>query len=211
MFSGEALAHLLQHYGYGLVGGVICLEAMGLPLPGESMIIGAAVYAATTGKLDIWFLVLAASIGAILGDNLGYLIGRSAGLKLLERYGKRVGLTEKRLTLGRYLFQRHGGKVVFIGRFIAILRTFVALLAGAAHMEWKSFLFYNAVGGIAWSALYGFGAYALGDSARNVSGPLGIGLAVVAGIVLIGAIVLLRRNEQRLEDRAEQEMSRQDA
>ncbi len=211
MFSGAALTHLLQHYGYGLVGGVICLEAMGIPLPGESMIIGAAIYAATTGKLDIWFVVLAAAIGAILGDNFGYLIGRSAGLKLLERYGKYVGLTQKRLTLGRYLFKRHGGKVVFAGRFIAVLRTFVALLAGAAHMEWKAFLFYNAVGGVAWSALYGFGAYALGESARSVSGPLGIGLGVAAAIVLVTAIVLLRRNEQRLEERAEQEMSRQDA
>lgn len=211
MFSDEAATQLLQHYGYGLVGGVICLEAMGLPFPGESMIIGAAIYAATTSKLDIWFVVLAASTGAILGDNFGYLIGRSAGLKLLERYGRRVGLTEKRLTLGRYLFQLHGGKVVFTGRFIAILRTFVALLAGAAHMEWKSFLFYNAVGGIAWSALYGFGAYALGESARNVSGPLGIGLGVVAAVVLVVAIVLLRRNERRLEDRAEQEMSKQEA
>jgi membrane protein DedA with SNARE-associated domain len=208
MFTGEALTHLLQHYGYGLVGTVICLEAMGLPFPGESMIIGAAIYAATTGGLDITLVVASAASGAILGDNFGYLIGNKLGFRLLEHYGKRVGLTERRLTLGRYLFKRHGGKVIFTGRFIAILRTFVALMAGAARMDWKSFLFYNAVGGIAWSSLYGFGAYALGESAKGVSGPLGVGLAVLAAIVLVAAIVFLRRNEQRLEDRAEREMNK---
>ena len=202
MFGTDALEHLLGQYGYGLVFVVIMLEAMGVPFPGESMIIAAALYAATTGKLHIWIVVPAAIGGAIMGDNFGYLIGRWAGIPLLRRYGKHVGLTDKRLELSRYLFKTQGGKVVFVGRFIAILRTFVALFAGANHMEWKTFLLWNAVGGVIWASLYGFGAYVLGDAAKRLEGPIGIGIGVVAAVAVVIAIVMLRRNEARLEDKA---------
>ncbi len=207
-FGKEAIDHLLGEYGYGVVFVVIGLEAMGVPLPGESLIIGASIYAATTGRLGIVGVIAAAIVGAIMGDNFGYLIGRWAGFPLLRRYGRHVGLNDKRLTLGRYLFQRHGGKVVFIGRFIAILRTFVALLAGANKMDWRSFLLWNAVGGVAWATLYGTGAYLLGNVMTRITGPLAIGLGVVGAIVLVVAIVLLRRNEARLEDKAEQAMAK---
>lgn len=207
-FGKEAIDHLLGEYGYGVVFVVIGLEAMGVPLPGESLIIGASIYAATTGRLGIVGVIAAAIAGAIMGDNFGYLIGRWAGFPLLRRYGRHVGLNDKRLTLGRYLFQRHGGKVVFIGRFIAILRTFVALLAGANKMDWRSFLLWNAVGGVAWATLYGTGAYLLGNVMTRITGPLAIGLGVVGAIVLVVAIVLLRRNEARLEDKAEQAMAK---
>src|SRR3978361_1922040 len=95
---------LLQSYGYTLVGVVIMLESMGLPLPGESLMIGSAIYCATTGRLEIWILLLVATIGAIVGDNIGYVVGRTVGSRVLVRYGQRVGLTEGRMTLGRYLF-----------------------------------------------------------------------------------------------------------
>ena len=206
MFSVDWLNHLLGEYGYGVVFVVIMLEAMGIPFPGESMIIGASIYAATTGRLQIWGVVLAAISGAIMGDNFGYLIGRWAGIPLLKRYGKYVGLTDKRLDLSRYLFKTQGGKVVFVGRFIAILRTFVALFAGANHMEWKTFLLWNAVGGVAWASLYGLGAYVLGNEMKKLAGPIGIGIAVVAAIVVVVAVVMLRRNEARLEAKAEQTM-----
>ena len=208
LLSKAGLAHLLGEYGYGLVFVLIGLEAMGLPLPGESLIIAAAVYCATTGKLHIAGVVAAAIAGAIMGDNFGYLIGRWAGFPLLRRYGRHVGLNDRRLTLGRYLFQTQGGKVVFVGRFLAILRTFVALLAGANHMGWKTFLLWNAVGGVVWATLYGVGAYLLGNAMSRLEGPIGIGLGVVAAIVLIAAIVMLRRNETRLEDKAEQAMQK---
>ena len=198
--------HLLQDYGYSVVFGTIALEAMGVPLPGESMIIAASLYAATTGRLNIAIVIACAAAGAILGDNAGYLIGRWAGFRLLARYGAKVGLTEKRLTLGRYLFKRHGGKVVFAGRFIAFLRTFVALMAGASCMDWKIFLLWNAVGGVVWTTLYGTGAYLLGDAMRRVEGPLGIGLAVVAAGVIAASVWFFRRNEKRLEDKASAEM-----
>jgi membrane protein DedA with SNARE-associated domain len=206
MFGKDVLEHLLGEYGYGLVFVVIMLEAMGVPFPGESLIIGASVYAATTGRLQIVFVVVAAIGGAIMGDNFGYLIGRWAGVPLLRRFGKYVGLTEKRMDLSRYLFKTQGGKVVFVGRFIAILRTFVALFAGANHMEWRTFLLWNAVGGVAWASLYGFGAYILGNAMKRLAGPIGIGIAVVAAIVVVVAIVMLRRNESRLEDKAEAAM-----
>ncbi len=206
MIGMETLNHLLGEYGYGVVFGVIGLEAMGLPLPGESLIIAAGVYAATTGQLHIALVIAAAAAGAIMGDNAGYLIGRKAGFPLLERYGRHVGLNERRLTLGRYLFQKHGGKVVFVGRFIAILRTFVALMAGASHMEWRTFLLWNAVGGVAWTTLYAVGAYLLGNAMSRLQGTIGIALAVFAVLAIGASIYVLRRNEKRLEDKAEREM-----
>ncbi len=208
MFSLHGLDHLLGEYGYGLVFVVIMLEAMGLPFPGESMIIGAAVYAATTGKLQIYGVVLAAICGAIMGDNFGYMIGRWAGIPLLRKFGRYVGLTDRRLDLSRYLFKTQGGKVVFVGRFIAILRTFVALFAGANNMEWKTFLLWNAVGGVAWATLYGVGAYLLGDAMKRLAGPIGIGIGVVAALVIVAAVVMLRRNERHLEDKAETAMKK---
>jgi membrane protein DedA with SNARE-associated domain len=206
VFAAHVFDHLLQDYGYGLVFAVICLEAMGLPLPGESMIIGASVYAVTTGRLHVVLVVASAAAGAIVGDNLGYMLGRWAGFPLLQRYGRYVGLNERRLTLGRYLFHKHGGRVVFTGRFIAILRTFVALMAGASQMDWKVFLFWNAVGGVTWTILYGTGAALLGEAMHRIEGPLGICLGSVAVIVLGLSIWFLRRNEKRLEDRAERAM-----
>ena len=208
MFSVQGLEHLLGQYGYGLVFAVIGLEAMGLPLPGESMIIAAAVYAGTTGKLSIYGVVPAAIAGAILGDNFGYLIGRWLGVRALRRYGRHVGLTGKRLDLGRYLFKRHGGKVVFLGRFIAILRTFVALLAGANSMGWKTFLLWNAVGGVVWATLYGAGGYLLGDLMTRIAGPIGIGIGAVAAVAVVAAVIFLRRNELRLEEVASNDMAK---
>ena len=209
MFGVHGLDHLLAEYGYGLVFLVIALEAMGLPLPGESMIIAAAIYCATTGKLSIYGVVPAAIAGAVMGDNFGYLIGRWAGFRLLRRFGRHIGLTDKRLELGRYLFKRHGGKVVFVGRFIAILRTFVALLAGANRMEWKSFLLWNAVGGIVWASLYGVGAYLLGSAVKQIAGPVGIALGVVAACCILAAVVFLRRHEKQLEETAAREMAKE--
>jgi membrane protein DedA with SNARE-associated domain len=211
VFGVETIDHLLQDYGYSVVFGVIALEAMGMPLPGESMIIATGVYAAATGRLDISLVIAAATAGAIMGDNAGYLIGRTAGFPLLTRYGRHVGLNDRRLTLGRYLFKKEGGKVVFVGRFIAILRTFVALMAGASKMEWKTFLFWNAVGGVVWSTLYGVGAYMLGDVMHQIAGRIGVGLGIVAAVAIGWVIYFLRRNEKRLEEKAEREMGGQQA
>lgn len=200
------LEGLVQSYGYWMVGLIICLEAMGLPLPGESLLIGAAIYAATSGKLEIEWVVVAAAVGAIMGDNFGYLIGHYLGRPAMERYGPKVYLTVERQRLGHFLFKRYGGAVVFAGRFIAFLRTFVALLAGVNRMEWKRFLLWNALGGIAWTHLYGIGAYVLGTQAHQLAGPFGIVLGVVAAVVAVGVIWFLKHNEKRLMERAQREM-----
>ena len=201
--------HLLQQYGYPAIGGILLLESMGVPLPGESMMIAAALYAATTHRMDIGWIVLVAAVGAIVGDQLGYLVGRRAGVPVLHRWGARIGLTEERLELGRYLFRRHGAKMVFFGRFVVVLRTFSALLAGALRMPWRRFLLWNALGGLAWTSLYGLGAYLLGTAMRRISGPVGIALAVVGGIGLVAAIVFLKRNEKRLTTEALADMRRE--
>jgi membrane protein DedA with SNARE-associated domain len=185
------------------------LESMGAPLPGESLLIGTALYCAATHKLNIVWVIVVAIIAAIMGDNFGYLIGRSVGFRVLSRWGRHIGLTQERLTLGRYLFRRHGGKVVFFGRFIAILRTFAALLAGANRMPWHVFLLYNTLGGIGWAGGYSLSAYLLGRQMEKISGPLGIFFAVVAAVVLGGTFLFLKRNEKRLTEEALQ-ASRQD-
>jgi membrane protein DedA with SNARE-associated domain len=202
----HALVHLIENYGTGLIGVVTGFEAMGIPLPAESMLVAAGVYAGTTGRLSITAVVTAAAIGAIVGDNLGYLIGRTFGLLALQRWGRYVGLTDDRLALGRYLFKRHGAKVVIFGRFVAILRTFAALLAGANQMPWPRFLVANAAGGIAWACLYGFGAYAIGDRVRHIAGPVGIGMTVIAAVVIGAAIFYVRKHEHRLIAEARREV-----
>ncbi len=208
IISLHALEHLLHEYGPAVIFLGIMLESLGLPLPGESLLIAASVYAATTHQVSIFVIVVAAAVGAICGDQIGYVIGRWIGLPALTRWGGRVGLTEERFELGRYLFHHYGGRIVFFGRFVAFLRTFAALLAGANRMEWRTFLVWNGLGGVAWTALYGFGAYLLGDAAKKVSGPVGIALAVVGGIVLIGALVFVKRNEKRLMEAAKRDMER---
>jgi membrane protein DedA with SNARE-associated domain len=211
MFLIHHLDHLLQHYGYGVVGLIVMLESMGAPLPGESLIIGTAIYCATTHRLDIIWVIVSAIVGAIMGDNFGYLIGRSVGFRVLARFGKHVGLTDERLKLGRYLFRRHGGKVVFFGRFVAVLRTFVALLAGANRMPWPSFLLYNALGGIGWAGGYCLAAYLLGQQATRISGPLGIVVGAVGAVAVVSVFFFLKRNESRLTQEALQAANRQGA
>lgn len=201
------LEQLIQHYGYGVVGLIICLEAMGLPLPGESLLIATAIYAATAHSLQIEWILVAAAIGAIMGDNFGYLIGQRLGTPALEKYGPRIYLTAERQRLGRYLFWKYGGVVVFFGRFVAFMRTFAALLAGANGMPWSRFLFWNALGGIAWTHLYGLAAYALGNQAHRLAGPFGLVMGTIAAIVAVAVIWFLKTNEQRLIEKATIEMA----
>ena len=185
-------------YGYLAVLILVGLESMGLPLPGETALIAAAVYAGTSHELNIIGVVAAAAAGAVIGDNIGYEIGRLIGFPVLRRYGSRIGLDSRRLRLGQYLFRRYGGAIVFFGRFAALLRAFAALLAGANHMPWPRFVFYNATGGLVWSSIFGFGGYVLGSSVHRISGPVGVGLFLLALVAAIAAIVFVRRHEQAM-------------
>lgn len=211
LFSVHHLAHLTQSYGPWLICLVILLEAMGLPLPAETLLIATAAYAGTSHSLNIAWIVVPAAAGAIIGDNFGYLIGRSLGCRLLQRWGPHIGLNQDRLTLGAYLFRCHGGKVVFFGRFVALLRTLSALLAGANRMDWWWFLPSNAAGGILWSCVYGLGAYWLGKQVNQIARPAGLAIGAIAGVIIVTAFVMIRRREQALIDRAKREMHGQGA
>ena len=194
---------LLAHAGYGAVMLAVGIESVGIPFPGETTRIAAAAYAGSTHKLNIVLVVAAAAAGAIIGDNVGFWIGREVGLRLLLRYGKYIRMTERRIKLGQYLFQRYGGAVVFFGRFVAVLRALAAFLAGTNRMSWPRFLVFNAAGGIVWSSAYGFGAYALGTQIHRLAGPVGIALGAVALVLIVCGFVFLRRHEHELEDEAE--------
>ena len=205
-FIGSNLDSLLATYGYLAVFIFVGIESIGIPVPGETMLVTAAIYAGTTGRLSIVWVIVAAAAGAIVGDNIGYAIGRTGGYRLLKRYGRYIRLEENRLRLGEYLFRKHGSKVVFFGRFISVLRIFAAFLAGVNRMHWRRFLIFNAAGGIIWSTLYGVAAYLLGQQLLRLSGRLDLVLAIIGFAVILGVIVFLRRNEARLQREADQAM-----
>ena len=182
---------------------MIALESAGLPLPGETILIGAAIYARINEVIDLKFVVFAAASGAIIGDNLGYLIGYKFGYSALRRYGPRLGLPLQKQRLIQYLFYRWGGLVILFGRFITLLRVFAALMAGASHVPFLRFFIYNALGGILWATCFGYGAYILTENFEKVQTPTAKILFV---FLLIGLIVIWRfykQNAQRLNEEAE--------
>lgn len=207
MFLDGQLEHLVATYGAWLVGAIVGLESMGIPLPGETTLVTAALYAGATGRLSIAAVVFAAAAGAIVGDNIGFWIGRTLGYRWVVRHQSALRLTPKRLRLGQYLFDRHGGKVVFLGRFVAVLRAFAALLAGLNRMRWGRFLVFNMMGAIVWASAYGGGAYAFGDKLTNVLGDTGILLSAAAAALVVIGFLLARKYEQRLSEEAEQNLA----
>jgi membrane protein DedA with SNARE-associated domain len=146
--------HLITAYGYYAVALLVGAESLGIPLPGETILIAAAIYAGHTHQLSVWIIFAVAAAAAILGDNIGFWIGDKGGYRLLRRYGHYLRIDEPKLKIGRYIFDRQGGKVVFLGRFVSVLRTYAAFLAGTNRMRWPRFLIYNAAGGILWAAAY---------------------------------------------------------
>ena len=149
--DAQWLESLLGAYGYVVVGLIVALESMGLPLPGETVLLAAAAYAGAGGPLNVAGVIGSASAGAILGDTVGYWLGRVGGLPLLERYGRYIWLSRRKVARARVFFERHGGKTVFLGRFVAFLRMFTAFLAGVGKMPYGRFLTYNVLGGVCWA------------------------------------------------------------
>ena len=197
-FAQSTLLDLLATYGYVAVFFFIAIESTGVPFPGETMLITASIYAGHTHRLNIILVISFAAAGAIIGDNLGYAVGHWGGYRLLRRYGRFIRLHEKRLKLGQYLFLQHGGKVVFFGRFISILRTYAAFLAGTNRMPWWRFFAFNAAGGIVWAIVFGTGAYVLGTQMHNLSQTASIVGGILAVIAIVAFLLFLRRNEERL-------------
>lgn len=202
-FSPEHLRHLISAYGYWSVAAIVALESMGLPLPGETVLVVAALYAATHHDTSIAGVIASATAGAIVGDNLGYWLGREFGYRLLLRYGAYIGLSHERIKLGQFLFLRHGGKVVFFGRFIPILRILAGILAGMNRMPWRRFLLANAAGALLWSVVLGTSAYAFGRALLRVTGPLAIGLFLIGVGLLCAAGLFVRAHEAELKAQAE--------
>jgi membrane protein DedA with SNARE-associated domain len=188
--------HLVRTAGYPLLFLIVMSESSGLPVPGETGLITAGVLA-SSGNLEIVPVILLAAAGAIVGDNLGYLIGRKGGRWLLERPGAFQRQRNEVLLIGEPFFERHGPKAVFFGRFLLGLRVWASWLAGATRMHWRSFVVWNALGGICWATAIGLAAYFLGHSAGNAIQAFGLyGLAAVA-IAIVSTIVMHRRHRKR--------------
>ena len=147
--------NLLHVYGYAAIFAIIALENIGLLVPGETILITAAIFAATTHELNVIAIVITGAAAAFCGSIAGCAIGRYGERHLLHRYARYLHIDEGDLRLGRYLFARYGGRVVFVARFVAFLRALAGLLAGVNRMEWKRFLIFSGLGAIAWSATFG--------------------------------------------------------
>ncbi len=203
MTHTQWLQTAIEQYGYIVVFLAVGIESMGVPFPGETALIAGAVFAATSGHFSIVGVIVAAAAGAILGDNLGYTIGSRRGYQLLRRFAGRLHLNERHLANARRFFERHGDKTVFFGRFFAILRTWAAFLAGVNHMPRRSFLFWNALGGITWSVFYGTLGYLLGNNLpllrriQHIMGFWGTALVVVALLMVLLCWFLWRRGYLR--------------
>jgi membrane protein DedA with SNARE-associated domain len=183
---------LLVDYGLVLLFLLVAIESAGVPLPGETALIAAAVLARPEhGNYSLQWVIVVAAAGAIVGDNTGYWLGRTGGRKLIERWRFVRRHAEKVLPPSERFFERHGGKTVFFGRFIAILRVTAAWLAGLSRMRWWLFAAWNAAGGIVWAAGVGLLAYFAGKAAADTVSRFGL-YGVVAVIVLaaVGFVVL---------------------
>ena len=193
-----SLAPALNSYGYLAVGGFLFLEDFGVPVPGETILIAAAIYAGA-GQLNIVLVVVIAIVAAVLGDNVGYAIGRYAGRRVVLRWGRFVRLTEERLDRAEAFFERHGGKVVTIARFIEGLRQANGLIAGLTRMPWARFVLFNVLGAVLWVGAWAATGYLAGSHIQAIYDTVGrYSLYVV--IALVGAAVglfLLHRHRQR--------------
>ncbi len=197
------MSHLIVIYGYWAVFVLVGAESVGIPLPGETALIVAGAYAGNTHHLSPWIIFAVASAGAIIGDNIGFWIGDKGGYRLARRYGHKVRLDEHKLKIGRYLFDRHGPKVVFFGRFVSILRTYAAFLAGTSRMRWRRFLPANAAGGIVWAGIYTFAAYLAGNTLRRLSGTIDLAIGAAAILAVAAVLLIVRRQTGKLGERAE--------
>ena len=201
------ISGLVASYGYVVLFFLVGVESLGIPLPGETAVVTAAAWAAL-GHLSIYAVVATAAAGAIIGDNGGYWIGRTGGVALVRRYGRFVHLSAAHLERARRFFERHGAKTVFFGRFIALLRTWAAVLAGAAHMPYGTFMLYNALGAVCWASVVGALGYGFGRNLPRLERYMG--QASLAGALLVALVVGLalgwrwfERNRTRLVARTQ--------
>jgi membrane protein DedA with SNARE-associated domain len=201
-FAAKVFPHLLADWGYGAIAAAVIADSFGVPVPGEVMVLLAAVYAGATHHLSLPGVIAAAGAGAILGDNITYALGRHGGYPLVKRYGWIIHLDARRLTIGRYLFRCHGGSVVWLGRLVPVAHIWTAALAGVNRMPWPRFVLANAAGAVVWATGLSLAGYLLGKTALRL-GALLVGAAVpLAVIVGLAVLLLLRARERSLYEAA---------
>jgi membrane-associated protein len=195
--------------GYPIVFALIAIETMGIPVPGETALVTAGIVA-SRGRLEIELVIALAAAAAILGDNIGFAIGRKLGRKLLTAPGPLLHHRRRVIAIGEPFFDRHGPKAVFLGRWVTGLRITAAWMAGVTRMPWPTFLFWNALGGIAWATSIGLLAYFVGHSAETIIHVAGLGgaAAVVIGGVVVWLVLRMRRRraEQLIDAEIEREL-----
>ena len=194
------IGHLIETYGYWILFVLVSVESLGIPLPGETALVTAAAFAAN-GQLDVVWVFGIGAIAAIVGDNCGYWLGRTGGLQLVERYGHHVGLSDSKLDRVRGFYARHGSKTVLIGRFIAIMRSWAAVLAGVMRMSYPRFVAFNAAGCILWTSVFTTVGYLFGRNLPLVEKyirEIGIALAILV-VVAIGVFVVRKRGRKSSE------------
>ncbi|GAA0929543.1 DedA family protein [Streptomyces thermoalcalitolerans] len=194
------LAPLLGDYGYWAVGGVVLVEDFGAPAPGEAILIAAGVYAGA-GRLDVVTVGLTAFVAAVVGDNIGYLVGRYGGRAFVRRWGRYVFLPPKRFEAAERFFSRHGGKIVTVARFVEGLRQANGIIAGTTGMRWPRFLAFNALGAALWVGVWVTLAYFAGmrigavyDEIRRYQIAVFVALGLLAAALI--ARHLLRRGHR---------------
>jgi membrane-associated protein len=188
---------LVSDYGLALLFLLVAMESAGIPLPGETALIAASVLAAR-GHFDIVAVIVVAAAAAIVGDNIGYWIGRLGGRKLLTRWPWLDRHASRVLPWSERFFARHGAKTIFLGRFIAVLRVTAAWLAGVSKMTWWRFFFWNAVGGVCWAVLVALVAYYAGQAAADAINRYGLYGAVVVVAIAAGGFIAVRLWRRRM-------------
>jgi membrane protein DedA with SNARE-associated domain len=187
--------HWVQVAGYPLLFLIVMGESSGVPVPGETALITASILAGR-GKLQIELVIVLAAVAAIVGDNIGYLIGRKGGRWLLERPGRFYRQRRQVLETGEPFFERHGPKAVFFGRFILGLRVWASWLAGATRMYWRSFVLWNALGGICWATVIGLLSYYLGHAAGDAVKTFGLYGLAAALLAIVTALFAHRKRSE---------------
>ncbi len=183
----HSLEPTLNQYGYLAVTGLVLLEDFGVPVPGETVLILGAVYAGT-GRLNIFLVALLGFVGAVAGDNIGFAIGHFGGRRLVERYGRYIFLTPERLDKATQFFERHGGKIIVIARFVEGLRQANGIIAGTTGMHWAKFLVFNMLGAALWVALWTSIGYFSGSNINTIyatASRYSTYLAIVVGVLLL--------------------------
>lgn len=189
----EWLIDLFARYGYTVVFVGVMLENAGVPVPGETVLLGGAALA-QFGRLSLPWVIATAVAGAIVGDNIGFFVGRHGGRALAERHGRKIGLTPARLNQFDRFFERYGAQTVFIARFVTGLRVFGAVLAGGSGLRWRIFLFYNALGAIVWSTAVAMAGYLLAYSWDTLERWIGrTGVIALVIVALVGVFAIMRR------------------